>query len=332
MVLSLLGGAVPGVSAEAAILMHEDGTVLYSKNSDKQMLIASTTKIMTAILVLENCGIDDIVEIENEFCAVEGSSMYLKAGERYTVEELLCGLMLASGNDAAVALACHTAGNEKAFAAMMNRKANELGMKNTRFANPHGLNADGHYSTASDLAKLMAYCMGNDDFVRISSMRSVNIKDKTFLNHNKLLYMYPGCIGGKTGYTEKAGRCLVSCAERDGMRMICVTLSAPDDWNDHRKLYDAAFSEYCCRDVSESLRFDVPVISGNSDTAVLIAEPTRIFCSKNDELRLVAEMPKFVFAPVRAGDTGGRYKLMLDEKCIAEGLLLYADNIEIESE
>jgi len=314
------------------VLMHEDGAIVYSRNEDAPMLIASTTKIMTAILVLENCGLDDIVDIESEYCAVEGSSMYLRAGESYTVKELLEGLMLASGNDAARALACHVAGSEKGFAAMMNKKAEELGMSKSRFANPHGLNADGHYSTALDMAKLMAYCMRNEEFAGICSARSANIKGKTFLNHNKLLYMYPGCIGGKTGYTEKAGRCLVSCAEREGMRMICVTLSAPDDWNDHKKLYDAAFEEYCCRDLSESLKFEIPVISGIGEAALLCSKPTKVFCSKKDELSIMAEMPKFVFAPVKAGEEGGKYKVMLGGECIAEGSLYFTDNIEIKSE
>ena len=215
------------VSATAAVLLDADtGQVLYEKNGDEQMLIASTTKIMTAMVVLEQAGLDDTVTVTRDHMA-EGSSMYLKPGETVRVEELLYGLLLCSGNDAALALtAC--AGGPEPFVALMNEKAAALGMTRTSFANPNGLDAEGHYSTARDMAVLAAAAMEEPTFRRICSSRSVTIGQRTMENHNRLLRQVEGCIGLKTGYTKAAGRTLVSCAERCGCRLIAVTLRDSD--------------------------------------------------------------------------------------------------------
>lgn len=228
------------VSATAAVLLDADtGQVLYEKNGDEQMLIASTTKIMTALVVLEQAGLDDTVTVTRDHMA-EGSSMYLKPGETVRVEELLYGLLLCSGNDAALALtAC--AGGPEHFVALMNEKAAALGMTRTSFANPNGLDAEGHYSTARDMAVLAAAAMEEPTFRRICSSRSVTIGQRTMENHNRLLRQVEGCIGLKTGYTKAAGRTLVSCAERCGCRLIAVTLRDSDDWADHAALYKYGF-------------------------------------------------------------------------------------------
>ena len=228
------------VSATAAVLLDADtGQVLYEKNGDEQMLIASTTKIMTALVVLEQAGLDDTVTVTRDHMA-EGSSMYLKPGETVRVEELLYGLLLCSGNDAALALtAC--AGGPEPFVALMNEKAAALGMARTSFANPNGLDAEGHYSTARDMAALAAAAMEEPTFRRICSSRSVTIGQRTMENHNRLLRQVEGCIGLKTGYTKAAGRTLVSCAERCGCRLIAVTLRDSDDWADHAALYEYGF-------------------------------------------------------------------------------------------
>lgn len=228
------------VSATAAVLLDADtGQVLYEKNGDEQMLIASTTKIMTALVVLEQAGLDDTVTVTRDHMA-EGSSMYLKPGETVRVEELLYGLLLCSGNDAALALtAC--AGGPEPFVALMNEKAAALGMARTSFANPNGLDAEGHYSTARDMAVLAAAAMEEPTFRRICSSRSVTIGQRTMENHNRLLRQVEGCIGLKTGYTKAAGRTLVSCAERCGCRLIAVTLRDSDDWADHAALYEYGF-------------------------------------------------------------------------------------------
>lgn len=228
------------VSATAAVLMDADmGQVLYEKNGDRQMLIASTTKIMTALVVLEHAAPDDVITVTPDHMA-EGSSMYLRAGETVRVEELLYGLLLCSGNDAALALT-ECAGGLTPFVALMNEKAAALGMAHTSFANPNGLDADGHYSTARDMAVLAAAAVENPTFRRICSSRSVTIGQRTMENHNRLLRQVEGCIGLKTGYTRAAGRTLVSCAERDGCRLVAVTLQDGNDWADHAALYDYGF-------------------------------------------------------------------------------------------
>ena len=226
------------VSATAAVLMDADmGQVLYEKNGDRQMLIASTTKIMTALVVLEHAAPDDVITVTPDHMA-EGSSMYLRAGETVRVEELLYGLLLCSGNDAALALT-ECAGGLTPFVALMNEKASALGMAHTSFANPNGLDADGHYSTARDMAAAAA--VENPTFRRICSSRSVTIGQRTMENHNRLLRQVEGCVGLKTGYTQAAGRTLVSCTERDGCRLVAVTLQDGNDWADHAALYDYGF-------------------------------------------------------------------------------------------
>ena len=304
-------------SAEKCILIHPDtGAVLYEKNADEPSLIASTTKIMTALVVLENCDINESVVIKPEWTGIEGSSMYLKAGESYTIRQLLYGLMLASGNDAATALAGYVSGSNEAFARLMNEKARALGLENTNFKNPHGLDAEGHFSSAHDLAIIMAKAMENPDFAEIGSARSVDIGELTFVNHNKLLWQYDGTLGGKTGYTMASGRTLVTCAEREGLRLICVTLSDPDDWNTHTALYDWAFQNY----VYSSVRpiwseIELPLISG-------MQESLRVDCRDEDMAllprdhshTLTIELPSFVYAPVKFGETLGRITVRVDGK------------------
>lgn len=337
LVLGVISGTAyaeetPAVSARSAVLMADGGEILFSKNENEKLPIASTTKIMTAIVVLENCGLEDKVIIQPDSCNIEGSSMYLKAGEEYSVRQLLQGLMLVSGNDAAHALALHTAGSIDAFAALMNAKAKSLGLDRTNFKNPHGLNEAEHYSSAEDMARLMAFCMQNSEFAKLTALKSMKLGEHSFINHNKLLYIYPGCIGGKTGYTMASGRCLVSVGEREGSRYICVTLSAPNDWNDHMSLYDWAFSNYSQRHISENLRFDVPVISGKADSAVLLAEDTCVLLPKKEEIIIKAELPRFVFAPVQKGECGGSFKAFCGGECVAEGRLLYQDDVEVFKE
>lgn len=228
------------LSATAAVLMDCDtGQILYQKNADKRMRIASTTKILTALVVLEECGLRQEVTVMQRHMA-EGSSMYLKPGERVTVETLLYGLLLCSGNDAALALT-ECAGGAAPFVALMNEKAAALGMAHTSFANPNGLDAEGHYSTARDMAALAAAAMDDPTFRRLCSSRRVTIGQRTMENHNRLLRQVEGCVGLKTGYTKAAGRTLVSCAERNGCRLVVVTLRDGDDWADHAALYEYGF-------------------------------------------------------------------------------------------
>ena len=242
------------LSAEKAIVMDaQTGRALFEKNADSRSLIASTTKIMTALIVCEQCNVLDRMRIPKEATGIEGSSMYLKVGEVLTIQELLYGLMLQSGNDAAVALAIYCGGTVEGFAELMNDKAHQIGLQNTHFVNPNGLDAPDHYSTARDLATLAAYAMQNPIFSRTVSAKTVRAGGRTFTNHNKLLWQYPGADGVKTGFTKKAGRILVSAATRDGRRLTAVTINAPDDWDDHKAMLDDGFNRYLLRKIVEKI-------------------------------------------------------------------------------
>ena len=253
----LLWGMSPPVSAlsaSCAVVMDGDsGRVLYEQNAREPRAIASITKLMTALVALESGhGPEERVEIAPEWTGAEGSSLYLKPGETLTLETLLYGLLLRSGNDAALAVAGYCGGSVEAFVEQMNRKAEELGMEHTHFANPNGLSAEGHYSTAYDMALLARACLEQDTLAEIVSTRSITREGRSFTNHNKLLWRCPGCIGLKTGYTEEAGRTLVSAAEREGTTLICVTLHAPDDWRDHMALYDRFFAGFRNRSLNQA--------------------------------------------------------------------------------
>lgn len=320
----------PEVSAASAVVLHaESGTVLYEKNADQQMLVASTTKLMTALVVLERCDLDETVEILWEDVQVEGSAMYLRPGEYYTVEDLLYGLLLASGNDAALALARHTAGTVEEFAVLMNEKCRELALANSHFVNPHGLDAEGHFASARDLAILMATAMENADFARICGALTYTTHGVSYANHNKLLRICDGIIGGKTGYTMAAGRSLVSCCEREGMRLVCVTISAPDDWNDHASLYDWAYGGYT-DDPGPFSEFylQIPVLSGTQEMVALCPkERPRVLRSRDATVSLRIEAPRFAYAAVEMGDVAGRLVLIVNGVEAGETPLLFDEAV-----
>lgn len=311
--------------------MTEDGDLLYEREADRMLPIASTTKLMTALVVIESCSMDAIVDILPEYCGVEGSSLYLKPGERYTVRELLQGLLLASGNDAAVALACFCAGNIDAFSARMNQRAAELGMRNSHFLNPHGLNEAGHCSTARDLAILMFASMKNDSFAELISREKAVVGEQTVLNHNKLLQRYPGCIGGKTGFTNVAGRCLVSCCEKDDLRLVCVTLNDPDDWNDHAKLYDWAYERFSVHVINrENTQYEIPLLGGTADKAIIVpATEQRILLPRTSEPIVETKIPFYVFVPVADGFEAGYLRVLVDDRLLCEIPLIFSDDYPI---
>lgn len=234
------------VSAQSAILMDgHSHKVLYAKSATDPCLIASTTKIMTALVVLEKAkDLDATVTVTDHWVSIEGSSMYLEAGDEVSIRGLLYGLILNSGNDAATALAETIGGDEASFVAMMNEYAKRFGMKDTHFANPHGLDASDHYSTAYDMALLMSEAMKNETFREICRTRTITIDGYELYFHNKLLNRYEHCVAGKTGYTVAAGRTLVTASEKDGQMLIAVTLNAPDDWNDQIAMYEYGFNNY----------------------------------------------------------------------------------------
>ncbi|RNB84892.1 D-alanyl-D-alanine carboxypeptidase family protein [Brevibacillus panacihumi] len=246
----------PNISAESAALIDvASGRMLYSKNGDKKMRIASLTKTMTAIVAIETGQLKEEVTVPPEAVGVEGSSIYLKKNEKLTLEELLYGLMLRSGNDAAVAVATHVGGSVPGFVYLMNEKAALIGMTHTNFTNPHGLDdSNMHYSTAEDMALLSAYALRNPTFRQIVSTKVKDISwegeeyDRRLLNKNKLLHLYNGADGVKTGYTKLAKRCLASSATRDGRQLAAITLNAPDDWNDSAQLLDWGFRHFAMKE------------------------------------------------------------------------------------
>ncbi len=241
------------VSARSAILIEqESGRILYEKDAHKRMRIASITKIMTAIIAIESGKLNDMVKVSNKAVGTEGSSLYLQPNEEIKLEHLVYGLMLRSGNDSAVAIAEHVGGSLDGFVFLMNQKAEEIGMQNTEFANPHGLDDhENHFSSAYDMAILTRYAMKNEKFREISSTKvyrapNPNEKwDRVWRNKNKLLTkLYPYSTGGKTGYTKRAKRTLVSTASKDGTNLVAVTINASDDWNDHMRMFNTAFDTY----------------------------------------------------------------------------------------
>ncbi len=319
------------VSARSAILMEAStGTVIFEKDPDERMLIASTTKLMTALVALENASLDEVVTVPAECVGVEGSSMYLKAGEELTMRELLYGLMLESGNDAAVAVATHVSGSVEGFVRLMNDRAASLGLENTHFVNPHGLNAEGHYSSARDLAKIMAEGMKNPLFAQIATTKSISFGARTYSNHNKLMWSYEGMEAGKTGFTKKAGRTLVTCAERDGLRLICVTLNDGDDWRDHTALYDMGFELWQAKKIAgegETVG-RVPVISGTAPFVAVRPERALTVAAPMDmELETRMELPDFVYAGVRAGDRAGTITVTGGGRVLARAELVYAGSV-----
>ena len=274
---------------------------------------------------------DALVEIKTEYTSVEGSSMYLAAGEKWTVRDLLYGLLLVSGNDAATALAFHCSGSTEAFAQLMNQKAAELGLLNSSFKNPHGLDAEGHYSTAADLAEIMRAGLEIPLFREILSTKNHSAGDRSYMNHNKLLWSYEGMIGGKTGYTMAAGRSLVTSAQRDGLSLICVTLSDPDDWDDHRALLDWGFESFSfVRTMPLGAAFRLPVISGEKDSVgVSCKSDSRVLVKTGTKLELSLELPEFVYAGIKEGDCAGRAFITADGALVGEFPLLYDESVPL---
>lgn len=323
------------ISAQhGALLDVGTGRLLFDRNSDAKSLIASTTKIMTALIICEQCNVLDRIRIPKEAVGIEGSSMYLREGEILTIQELLYGLMLHSGNDAAMALAIYCGGTVEGFAELMNDKAYMLGLDNTHFVNPHGLDAPGHYSTAEDLAVLGAYAMENPIFAQTVSAKTVMVGERYLTNHNKLLWRVEGADGIKTGFTKAAGRILVSTAIRDGRRLVAVTINAPDDWNDHATLLEKGFSRYApVRAVNAGEVLGTKeVAGGESGIAELIAAENFSYAlTPEEKLRIVISGHDFVYAPVVRGQEAGYAYVLLEEKVVGKIPLIYGETIEQEA-
>ena len=333
--LAIKAGALD-VSAHSAILYDPlSEKALFEKDADERRPMASTTKIMTAVCALDSCKLSDIVEIKKEYTLVEGSSMYLKPGEQITLEGLLHGLLLLSGNDAAEAIAGYLAGSDKAFAKRMNEKARELSMDNTNFENPSGLDGKNHYTTARDLARLAAYAMDLSEFRAIVAKKQYSADTRSMKNHNRLLWEYDGANGVKTGFTKKSGRCLVSSAERNGRRLIVVTLNASNDWKDHTRLLDYGFSSFTDTVIATEHEpvLTVPVISGIADSVAVFCPEEITYPLADSEKDLVKREfigRKFVYAPVRAGTLYGTMRFTLYGKVIKETPVYFLDSVPVQ--
>lgn len=327
--LPLSAGAI---SAEKAILL--DGCtsrVLYEKDAHSQSLIASTTKIMTALIICEQCNVLDRVRIPKEAVGIEGSSIYLQEGEILTVQELLYGMMLHSGNDAAVALAIYCGGTVEGFAELMNDKARVLGLTGTHFVNPNGLDSPGHYSTAADLSTLTAYAMNNPIFATTVSAKTVTIGTRHLRNHNKLLWKLDGADGVKTGYTRAAGRILVSSSLRDGRRLIAVTINDGDDWNDHITLHNNGYSQYSPHNLVRKGEYlgTVSIFGGVCDQVNVLAGEDFVYSlSEQEQPYILLSEPGFAYAPVVERQQAGTAYIMLGDKAIGSVPVLYESTVE----
>lgn len=316
-------GSTPTVSAQSAVLMLADGeTVVYNKEANLPLPMASTTKIMTALVALELASPDTLITVDPIAVGTEGSSVYLVAGEKLTLEQLLYALLLESANDAAVAIAVALSGSIEAFAREMNRRAASLGLEHTHFENPHGLDHEEHQTTALELAKIACAAIRIPLLRTIVSTRKTTIPHpaadtvRLLVNHNKLLRLYDGCIGVKTGYTQRSGRCLVSAAERDGVTLVAVTLNASGDWEDHARMLDYGFSSYRAHRLCEvgALTHTLPVVGGTESTVPLTnTEGASVILPANaGKIEMRIECRPFEYAAVTEGSVYGDAVFLCD--------------------
>lgn len=333
-------GEVQVSSASCVLIEAQSGRIVYEKNAFEKRPMASTTKIMSTLIALEQKNLDGYFTVDNEAIRVEGSSMGLREGDRVTMRTLCYGMMLPSGNDAANAAAVKIAGSIEKFAELMNKKAEEIGLENTNFVTPSGLDdyTDEHYSTAYDMAKLTAKAMENEDFREICSSSSAKVTfgnppyDRWLTNNNKLLKLCDGVIGVKTGFTDKARRCLVSACERNGVTLICVTLNAPDDWNDHAKLYGYGFSKVKSYALPcEFGQLKVNVVGGNENfVKAKMAETPQASLFEDELARVKTEvlLQSFYYAPVVDGEQLGCVNFYVDGRLVQTVPLIASTEVE----
>lgn len=327
-----------GSSAKAMCVIEKDSQrVIYSKNQDEKLPMASTTKIMTAITVIQNCqNLDELIQVDDSAVGVSGTSIYLRQGEELTVEDLLYGLMLRSGNDAAVALACHISGSEKEFAKLMNDMAKKIGANNSHFANPHGLDNPEHYTTAYDLALITSYALNNPIFKKIVSTKSyvieaTNKSDKRYLtNKNKLLSKLEGCCGVKTGFTSKAGRCLVSAIEQNETTYVCVVLNCGPMFEESSNLLTSASYEYRNRKIIDKNKeiFNEYIIDNNNGRLFLYATEDFSYPLTDAEMDKIKLEYNVKLDNAEIGDEVGEIKVFFDNHLIKTVKLITMNKID----
>lgn len=330
------GDLLPNVTATSAIVMEAStGHVIYSREPNKRMFPASTTKMVTLIMALENGKPDEIVTVGKNAFGVEGSTLFLETGDKIPLNELLTGMIMHSGNDAAVAVAEHVDGNIKTFAEHMTRRAHELGAMGTNFTNPHGLPDTNHYTTAYDLALLAAHGFSLEGFEEIVSAQEktyqwIHDPAKKLRSENQMLWLYRGGNGVKTGYTDAAGRCLVSAAKRDGIQLVAVVLDSYFMWNDSIALLDYGFANVSSEKIvrgGEIVR-TLPVVSGHKKTMPIKTVNDIIvpIFKNSDDYEIKYDLPNFLTAPIKKGEAVGQVRVMLDGKEVASTDLIATEN------
>ena len=330
----------PSLSAQSAVVICADtGKIIFGKSEREPRPMASTTKIMTALLTLEAAQNEDLnVTITDKMVPVEGSSMYLQVGQVLPLSSLAKGMLTVSGNDAANSAAITLGGSVDGFVDLMNKKAKQIGMLDTYFETPSGLDKGNHHSTAYDMALLGAYALENRAFFDISSKKRVEVpfrepnEIRTLYNENRMLKRYEGCIGVKTGFTKLAGRCLVSAAEKNNTRLVAVTLNAGDDWNDHEKLLDYGFSQV------ETVVFDnkdyvvLPIVGGRvNEVTAFVKDKISLTLAKGDKNKIekVVEVPTFLYAPLKQGQVIGKVKYKLNDQILAYNDLIVSKDEDV---
>lgn len=337
-----LGAEYPQVSARAAVVISADtGEIVHGVNTSEKLPMASTTKIMTTLLCLESGGLYEEFTVDSDAIKVEGSSMGLQEGDTVTKYALCCGMLLPSGNDAANAAAVRIAGSIEDFAEMMNNRARQMGLSRTYFVTPSGLEGEGHGSSAADMALLAREALRNDIFRSICSQSSMKVKfgsppyDRWLRNTNKLLGMYDGVYGVKTGFTDEAGRCLVSACEREGKDLICVTLSDSNDWNDHMALYDSSFENVRLAEICLPQDISADIVGGNAERLRIVPEKdtvsvTTLAGSEEDFTFTVMSSP-FLYAPVNEGDKVGSLSVSFLGREVERVDLFAAENVSAKA-
>lgn len=326
------------VNTKGAVVINADtGEVIFEQNATERLPMASTTKIMTALLLCESGNLEETVTVTAEMVRVEGSSMGLLAGDTVSKHDLLYGMMLASGNDAANVTAYVLGGTVDGFVKLMNQKAAELGLQNTHFETPSGLDGESHYTTALDLSLLARYALKNPDFSKAAASKSATLcygnppYRRTLTNHNKLLKNYEGCIGVKTGFTKKSGRCLVTAATKDGKTVIAVTLNCPDDWNTHKTLLDYGLERTTTVEISpEKSSYTVPVISGKVKEITVAVASFKTSKVTDGEFTATVNLPPFLYAPIAEGEEIGRVVYKKDGEILKETAVLSPITVEAE--
>ena len=319
------------VSAECAVLINaQTGEVLFGKNEHKKRSMASTTKIMTSLLAVESGLLQNEITVTEDMIRVEGTSMGLLVDDIVSLDELVHGMLLQSGNDAANAAAVYLGGTIDGFVDLMNQRAIQLGMNNTQFETPSGLDGENHYSTAYDMALLGIEAVENPKFLSVCSKTEATLTygnppySRMLYNHNKLLGMYDYVYGIKTGFTKKSGRCLVSYAVKEGIGLVVVTLNAPNDWDDHKKLYDYGFNALEADVLIPKIPDKICVVGSENDTIDIISE-NYVSTTDIDKISYIVYLPPFVYAPVQKGDIIGRWDVFIDG-VKANSLSIVAEN------